>query len=147
MMAPLAEDTRDDAGWGTAHTLRLGLDAAWHPCCVCYAEGADGTTRRYTAVRSRGLRRLAGDPAGGVKPRRLRLAGASPWGLRAPTPCGLGSAGGVAPSTTARPAQRRVVTTGRRDGRILRGAGRVGLLSRVEDRRVVRVVVGPQGID
>jgi len=80
------EDIRSWRGAVGAGTLRLGLDAARHPCCICYAEGADGTTGRSVAIRSLGLRSLAGDPAGGVKPRRLRWRGVGPWGLRAPTP-------------------------------------------------------------
>jgi len=72
-----------------AETLRLGLDAARHPCGLCCAEGADGTTGRCVAVRSLGLRSVAGDPAGVVKPRRLRLSRARAWGLRAPTPMGI----------------------------------------------------------
>jgi len=94
MMSPSATDTRGDAGWVMARTLRLGLDAARHPCRARYAEGADGTTRRCAAVRSLGLRSLAGDPARVVKPRRLRLWGARARGLRAPTPRVLRSAGG-----------------------------------------------------
>jgi len=65
------EDIRSWRGAVGAGTLRLGLDAARHPCCICCAEGADGTTGRSVAIRSLGLRSLAGDPAGGVKPRRL----------------------------------------------------------------------------
>jgi len=60
--------------------------------------------------------------------RALRL------GLRAPTPRVLRSGGAVEEGATTRPtrsARRRVVTTGRRDGHLLRGAGRVGLLGRV----------------
>jgi len=74
------EDIRSWRGAVGAGTLRLGLDAARHPCCVCCAEGADGTTGRSVAIRSLGLRSLAGDPAGGVKPRRLRWRGAGPGG-------------------------------------------------------------------
>jgi len=134
-----------------AGTLRLGLDAARYPCCVCCAEGADGTTGRGATVRSLRLRSLAGDPAGGVKPQRLRLSRARAWGLRAPTPRVLRSVGGGAAGTTARPARgarRRVVMTTRpQDGRFLRGARRVRLLRGQEGRRIVGVVVGPQGVD
>ena len=133
-----------------AGTLRLGLDAARYPCCVCCAEGADGTTGRCATVRSLRLRSLAGDPAGVVKPRRLRLWGTRAWELRAPTPRVLRSAGGVEEGTTGRPARlvrRQVVTTGRQDGRILCGARGVGLLGGQEGCRVVGLALAPHGVD
>lgn len=150
MMVSSAEYTRGHAGWGLARPLRLGLDAAWHPCCARCAEGADGARGRgAAAVRSLGLRSLAGTPARGVKPQRLRSLGADQWGLRAPTPRGLRSAGGMAQGTATRPAclgRHRVVLTGR-SGRRLRGAGRVGLLGGQEGRRVVGLLLGPHGVD
>ena len=89
-MSPSSDYARDRARLVRATALRLGLDGRRHPCCACCAEGADG--RRCAAARSLGLRSLAGDPAGAVKPRRLRLwERTRAWGLRAPTPRGLRS--------------------------------------------------------
>src|SRR5207248_4319446 len=132
-ISPSAEDIRDRARLVRATALRLGPDGPRHPCCACSAEGADGGCAE--TVRSLGLRSLAGDPAGAVKPRRLRLlARKRPWGLRAPTPRGLRSEAGTTPH-------------GRLGAGRLGRARRMGLLRGQEDRGVVGLVLDPQCID